>query len=265
MPCTSIFEIPKAAPSNENTAKDPYVADMYEAPCAFCQRERGTPERRVYVIRSRRLEGARISLLPANRVSLRHQPGYRLDRWMIEEERLRKLRGKLFCERVCELRRRHRVQSGVHQRRVRGDGRAEYIEERRRDGLGHRRGVLGDNSPSGRDLAADLVSRDFLSGIRISARWVVEQQSRRKLGAEALVESRRELGGPDRVEPSRHERRVGRDGSAGEQGRDANELVEKTMERGRRGMSTDQEQQSRNAPLAREKQTARCSSSLKRS
>ena len=44
MPCDSIIEIPKAAASDENTAKDPYVADMYESPCTFCQRARGTPE-----------------------------------------------------------------------------------------------------------------------------------------------------------------------------------------------------------------------------
>ena len=44
MPYDSILEIPKAAASDENTAKDPYVAESYEAPRVSCQRRTGTPE-----------------------------------------------------------------------------------------------------------------------------------------------------------------------------------------------------------------------------
>ena len=45
MPCDSILEIPKAASSDENTTKDPYVADSYKAPPWLSyQRERGTAE-----------------------------------------------------------------------------------------------------------------------------------------------------------------------------------------------------------------------------
>lgn len=44
MPDDSILEIPKAVGSDENTVKDPYVADGWEAPCIFYQREIGTAE-----------------------------------------------------------------------------------------------------------------------------------------------------------------------------------------------------------------------------
>ena len=50
MPCDSNFEIPKAAVSDKNMAKDPYVADAYESPYSLYHREQGTPQ---FVVKAR--------------------------------------------------------------------------------------------------------------------------------------------------------------------------------------------------------------------
>ena len=71
-----------------------------------------------------------------------NKSSHRIDRRVVEHERLRQFRVEALGERVRELRRRDRIQSDGHERRVCGDSRPEDIRERARDGLDDSRRAL---------------------------------------------------------------------------------------------------------------------------
>ena len=70
----------------------------------------------------------------------------RIDRRVVEHERLRQLRVEALGERVRELRRRDGIQSDGHEWRVCGDLSPEDVRERARDGLDDGCGALGLNA-----------------------------------------------------------------------------------------------------------------------